>query len=190
MREKNVFIIILLLLSILLIVLPFLVTFNDILTRIVEQNMLYVWVQKTIVPVEAKMMGVILGVFGYSFGYSPSNSTVVVNGLNMAITWNCLGWQSLVLLLATFLFGLGKKYTKMSILETIGIGLVGTFWVNIARMLFTVFLAVHLQPVFRIVFHDYLAALTTVIWLFFFWWFVYSFVLEEKESSVLEEKAV
>jgi len=39
---------------------------------------------------------------------------------------------------------------------------------------------VHLPAVFRVVYHDYLAAITTVIWLFFFWWFSYSFVLEEK----------
>lgn len=183
-KQKKVFISIFLGLSLLLITLPFVVTLNDLLTRVVEKNFLYVWVQNTIVPVEAKMMGVILLPFGYNYAYSPSNSTIVVNGINMRITWNCLGWQSLLLLLITLVVGFGRKYTKISILEAMVIGILGTFWLNILRMLFTVLLAVHLPSVFRIVFHDYLAAGTTVVWLFFFWWFAYSFVLEDKTVNL------
>ena len=65
----------------------------------------------------------------------------------------------------------------------------GTFWLNIGRMLFTILLAVHAPPIFRIVFHDYLAAGTTVIWLFVFWWFAYSFILEEREP-VMKKKTI
>ena len=35
-------------------------------------------------------------------------------------------------------------------------------------------------PIFRIVFRDYLAAITTALFLLGFWWFSYSFVLEER----------
>jgi hypothetical protein len=66
--------------------------------------------------------------------------------------------------------------------EALGIGILGTFWLNILRMLLTVLLAVHTPAIFRVVFHDYLAAITTVIWLFGFWWFSYSFVLEEVDK--------
>lgn len=163
-------------------VLPFLVTANEVLTRIVEQNVLYLWIQQRIVPLEAKVMGVILMAFGYDFAFSPSNSIIVVNGVNMGITWNCLGWQSFLLLFITLLVGFRGQYTKLSILEALGIGILGTFWLNIFRMLFTVFLAVHAPAVFRIVFHDYLAATTTVVWLFIFWWFSYSYVLEQRET--------
>lgn len=182
MKEKNLFITIFLLLSLTLVILPFLVSFNEFLTGIVEKNFLYIWIQESIVPIEAKMMGVLLIPFNYNYAYSPLNSTIVVNGINMRITWNCLGWQSIILLFITFIVGLGKKYTKISMFEAVGIGLLGTFWLNVLRMLFTVLLAVHLPVAFRIVFHDYLAALTTIIWLFFFWWFAYSFVLEERKS--------
>lgn len=142
--------------------------------------MLYAWVQRNIVPVEAKMMGVLLLPFGYQYAFSPTNSVIVVNGVNMGITWNCIGWQSFLLLLITLFVGFRGRYTKLSILEAVGIGILGTFWLNILRMLLTVVLAVHLQPVFRVVFHEYLAAITTVGWLFFFWWFSYTFVLEER----------
>lgn len=181
--HKKVFISIFLALSIILLVLPFVVSFNEALTHIVERNAFYLWIQDNIVPIEAKMMGAILLPFGYEYAFSPTNSTIVVNGMNMGITWNCLGWQSLILFLITLLFGFRGRYTKFSILEAVVIGVLGTFWLNIFRMLFTVLLAVHAQPLFRIVFHDYLAAGTTVIWLFFFWWFSYSFVLQLKEQD-------
>lgn len=178
--QKKVFLTILLALALVLVALPFLVSFNEMLTKIVEENFLYLGVQKYVVPLEAKMMGVILMPFGYEYGFSPTNSVIVVNGVQMGITWNCLGWQSFMLFFITLLVGFRGRYTRMSILEALCIGILGTFWLNILRMLFTVLLAVHAPAIFRIVFHDYLAAGTTVIWLFIFWWFCYSFVLEEK----------
>lgn len=105
----------------------------------------------------------------------------------MGITWNCLGWQSFLLLFITLLVGFRDRYTKVSILEALGIGMLATFWLNILRMLFTVLLAVHVPPIFRIVYHDYLAAFTTVIWLFFFWWFAYRFVLEVRGEPIKQE---
>jgi exosortase/archaeosortase family protein len=179
-KQKKVFIVILLGLTLLLVTLPFVVTANEILTKIVERNALYVWVQNNVVPVEAKMMGVLLIPFGYEYAFSPSNSMIVVNGLSMGITWNCLGWQSFLLLFVSLLVGFRGRYSRLSIIEALGIGIIGTFWLNILRMLLTVLLAVHAPSIFRIVFHDYLAAGTTVVWLFGFWWFCYAYVLEER----------
>ena len=183
-KQKKVFVSILLVLSLVLLTLPLIVSFNEVLTGIVEKNILYVWIQNNIVPLEAKMMGVILAPFGYQYAYSPSNSIIVVNGLNLRITWNCLGWQSFLLLFASLIVGLKGKYKKLSIIEALLIGVLGTFWLNIFRMILTVLLAVHAQPIFRIVYHDYLAAGTTVVWLFALWWFAYSFVLTVKEAAV------
>jgi len=185
MKIKKTFKIILLFISLFLIALPFIVSFNGILTKIVEQNLLYGWIQKGIVPLEAKIIGVILLPFGYRFSFSPLNSLLVINGTAMKITWNCLGWQSFLLFFITIIFGFKGKYRLISIVESLLLGVLGTFWVNILRMLFTILLAVHLPPIFRIVFHDYLAAFVTLVWLFFYWWFSYSFVLEEKKIKVL-----
>ncbi len=179
-KQKQVFINIFLGFSLMLLVLPFLVSFNELLTKIVERNLLYLWVQNHIVPLEAKMIGAILIPFGYDYAFSPSTSVILINRLSMTITWNCLGWQSFLLLFVTFLTGFSGKYTKSSILVTLGIGLLGTFWLNILHILFTALLAVHAPAIFRIVFHDYLAAVTTLLWLLFFWWFSYRFMLEEK----------
>lgn len=182
-KQKKVFISIFLVFSLVLVTLPFLVSANEVLTRIVERNVAYLWIQKHIVPVEARMMGAILIPFGYSYAFSPTNSVIVVNGINMGITWNCLGWQSFLLFFITLLVGFRGRYTKLSILEALGIGILGTFWLNILRMIFTILLAVNAPPIFRIVFHDYLAAASTVIWLFIFWWFVYSYILDPSNGS-------
>ncbi len=170
--------------SLVLLVLPFLVTANDLLTKFLEKNFLYVFIQNYLVPIEAKMMGTILIPLGYEYAFSPTNSIIIVNGLSMGITWNCLGWQSFLLLFITLVVGFKGKYKVLSVIEALAIGILGTFWLNILRMLFTVLLAVHAPPVFRIVFHDYLAAATTVVWLFVYWWFSYSYVLEEKKAII------
>lgn len=184
MKQKQVFFAILIGFSLLLVILPFLVTFNDVLTQILEKNLLYGFIQSSIVPQEAKVMGAILIPFGYQFGVAQNAQGIVVDGIFLGLTWNCLGWQSFLLFLVTLLVGLRGKYQRLSILEAVGIGILGTFWVNIFRMVFTIILAVHLPAVFRIVFHDYLAAIVTIVWLFFFWWFAYSFVLETKDANV------
>lgn len=179
-NQKEVFLTIFSVFSILLLTLPFVVTANDLLTRIVEKNSLYIFIQHYIVPVEAKMIGVILMQFGYKFTYSPTNSLVVVNGITMGITWNCIGWQSFLLFFITLFTGLQGRFTKVSIIESLILGILGMFWMNIIRMLFTILLAVNAPPVFRITYHDYLAAISTIIFLFVFWWFSYAYVLEEK----------
>jgi hypothetical protein len=182
-RQKRLFSTIFLIFTVALVVLPFMVSFNDVLTRVVEGNGLYRWVQLTIVPIEAKLMGALLMPLGYEYAFSPASSAIVVNGSGMRLTWNCLGWQSFLFLLITFLVGFRGRFTKLSMLEAVGIGVLGTFWLNIIRMLLTVLLAVHLPVVFRIVFHDYLAAGASILWLFVFWWFSFAYVLVERELA-------
>lgn len=182
-RQKRVFAVIFFGLIFLLLTLPFTLTVNDVLTRLVQNNFLYAFIQRSIVPIEAKMIGIILKQFRYTVAYSPANSILLVNGLALSISWNCIGWQSFLLFIITLFVGLRTRYTLLSRLEILGFGAFGTFWVNILRMLLTILLAVHTPPVFRIVFHDYLAALTTIAWLFCFWWYAYRFVLEEKAPA-------
>lgn len=182
-RSKKVFISIFLGFTVVLLILPFLVATNEFLTKVIEKNHLYGFIQAKIVPLEAKMMGAMLIPFGYDFIFSSSNNLLSVNGVVMEITWNCLGWQSFLLLFLSFIVGFKGSYSAFSKTEVFLIGILGTFWLNILRMLFTVLLAVHAPPFFRIVFHDYLAAGTTVVWLFFFWHFAYSYVLRPVGSK-------
>lgn len=180
MKSKKVFKVIFIGFSIIVLFLPLVVSANDFFTKIVERNVLYVFIQENIVPLEARVMGKIFILLGYDFGYSVADSVILVNGVNLKLTWNCLGWQSFLLLFITLFFGLKGKYSLFSSFEAIIFGILGTFWINIARMFFTILLAVHAMPVFRIVFHDYLAALISIIWLIYYWWFCYSYILVPK----------
>lgn len=180
MKQKKIFQFILATFAVMMIILPFMVSFNDVLTRIVENIGWYQLIQEKIVPWEIRMVGVMLKPLRIDFLAHPGGMTV--NGEYAHLSWNCIGWQSLLLFLITVIFGLKGDYTLFSKAETFLIGLLGTFLINILRMTLTVILLAVSKPLFAVVFHDYLAALMTIIWLIFFWWFSYAFVLEDKEK--------
>lgn len=181
MREKRTFTLIFALLAVFLAVLPFLVTFNEILTHMVERFRLYMWVQERIVPIEVKMVGVLVSPLGIN--YLAHQNGMTVNGTYAGMTWNCIGWQSLLLLVITLMVGLRGNYTLWSKVETILIGLLGTFLVNLVRLALIVIILAYSRPLFAVVYHDYLAAIVTILWLFAFWYFSYSYVLEEKAEK-------
>lgn len=178
MKQKKIFKLILALLAIMVAVLPFLVSFNDVLTRTVERVGIYVWIQRVIVPWEIRMVGTLVKPLGID--YIAHLSGMTVNGIYAHLSWNCIGWQSMLLFFITLFFGLRGNYTLLSKIEVILIGFLGIFLANILRMALTVILLAVSQPLFAIVFHDYLAAIVTVLFLVSFWWFSYSFILEEK----------
>ena len=95
------------------------------------------------------------------------------------LIWNCLGWQSLLFVLISLIIGLQGKFSKLSIIHVIVIGITGTFLLNILRITVVSLLGAYLSSIFRVVFHDYLAGFLTLVWLFIFWWFSYKYVLEE-----------
>lgn len=169
--------------AIFLAILPFLVTFNEILTHLVEKFRLYMWIQELVVPLEIKMVAVLVSPFKINFIAHANGMTV--NGTYARVTWNCIGWQSLLLLLITFAVGLKGEYTWRSKIEAIAIGLLGTYLVNLLRLTLITLLLAYSRPLFAVVYHDYLAAIVTILWLFVFWWFAYSFVLEEKGEREL-----
>ncbi len=181
MKQKRVFSTIFLLLVILLMTLPFLVTFDELLTRIVERIGAYMFIQKLIVPYEIRLVSVIIALFGIHF--QAYENGMLIHGVFLEMTWNCIGWQSIFMLGISLVVGLRSgSYTKFSVLKTILLGILGTFWVNLIRLSFIVLLFSYARPLYAIVYHNYLAALVIVLWLFVYWWFAYSFVLDVKEK--------
>jgi exosortase/archaeosortase family protein len=170
--------------------LPFTTTFNDLLTQAVENSSAYKLIELYITPHIVKVLIVVLKFLGIKARWGQTMLLVYGPGqpLSMGVSWNCLGWQSLVIFGVSLATGFQGNFTRISKLEAITIGLLGTFLLNISRIIFTILLAIYTPPVFRIVFHDYLAAITTIIWLLVFWWFAYSYVLVERKS--LNQEAV
>lgn len=178
---KDTFKLVLLLLAIILIILPFATAFNELLTRVIENTGIYRLIQKIFVPymstlvagILSKLPGLTIGVFPYG---------VVVNGVDVRITWNCLGWQSFLLFGVSLLVGLKGNYNRTSKIQAIIFGFLGTFIINIIRLVFIAALVGWWRGLFIILFHSYFSTFIGIAWLFFFWWFCYSFVLEAKEN--------
>lgn len=169
-------------LTIVLMVLPFLVALNEGLTRVVELTPIYNLVQNYIVPYEVKIVSSFL--YAVKFPVQYQQNGIIINNVFLEVTWNCLGWQSLLFICLSFIFGFDRKYTRSSILMAIMIGIMGTFLINISRMIVIIILGGYFPSLFMIFFHNYLAAEISIVWLVFFWWFSYSFVLEDKSVKV------
>ena len=157
--------------SITFVILPFVTTFNEFLTKLVESFQLVVLIQGSVAPFIVRIVAVLLRALGVSVSISGSNLylTGAWMPLRVYINWNCIGWQSFVLLAFTFLTGLQGPYTMRSKLMTVLIGLEGTFLINILRILIPTLLAGNSGYLQAILFHDYLGTLFTLLWMGVFW---------------------
>lgn len=189
--QKETFLYIFLILVMVLMGMPFITTFNDMLTRIVMSFDAYRLIQDFVIPWEVRMVGVIL----YPFGFKPQ-----IMGEYLAIgdktpflievAWNCVGWQSLLFFILTGWVGLqGDRYSNLSKIKAWTMGLLGTFLVNLLRIAIVALVAYYFGQQVALIFHDYGSTLAIIAWLFFFWWFSYKFILEEK-SLVVQEEAI
>jgi len=195
--QKKTFSYIILIFVFVLMFMPFVTTFNDILTRTVMRLDAYKIIQDYVVPWEVRMVGVLL----YPFGFQPSimGEYLAIGGSPLRqgfagqagqspflieIAWNCIGWQSLLFFLLTSWVGLqGDRYSNISKIKAWIIGFLGTFLVNLARIAVVSLIAYYFGQSVAIIFHDYGSTLAVLGWLFIFWWFSYSYVLEEKRPS-------
>lgn len=176
LQQKKTFQMIFILAALMLVLLPFFTTLNELLTRVVEKLHLYMVVQNFIVPWEVKFIGALL--YPLKLDFVAHQMGMTVEGRYIGLTWNCIGWQGMLLLFISFIAGFQGSYTRLSKLEAILIGVLGTFLINLFRMAFTTLLAAYYGQLFAILFHDYFATFVFIAWLLFFWWFVYGFVLE------------
>ncbi len=177
--SRNLF----LLLVFVLMSLPLFTTFNEILTKFAEKSGVYSFLAKNVVPFETRAVSLILKPFGIDA--KPTISHLFIrrpDGTRTGIflSWNCLGWQSAVLLILTLITGLSGHHRLDRKIETILLGLSGTFLINLVRISAVVLVAYYFGQLPATVVHDYGGTLFTMAWFFFFWWFSYNFVLEEK----------
>jgi exosortase/archaeosortase family protein len=167
--------------------LPLFTTFNEILTKIVETTGLYDWLTKWIVPFETRAVSLVLQPLGVNS--KPTISHLFIerpdgSSTGIYFSWNCLGWQSGILLLLTLITGLSGPHKIFSKIETITLGISGTFLINLVRISTVVLVAYYFGQLPATIVHDYGGTLFTVLWFFFFWWFSYNFILEESDIRI------
>lgn len=181
-KSRETFIMLFLILVLVLTFFPLLTTFNDILTRIVINLKGYYIIREVIVPIEIKMVAVLLLALGQDIVVTKEYIIIGNNSPLVAeIIWNCIGWQSILFFIITAFIGFqGNKYTNLSKLKAFIIGVFGTFLINIFRIAVVVLATHYLGRLTAEIIHTYASLLVQIAWLFFFWWFSYKFVLEEK----------
>lgn len=185
-NTKRIFIIIFILLAVMLVILPFLTTFSDFLTQLFLRFGFYRWIQQLIVPMETRTIAGFLQLLGYKTQAAPNTVGIFRHGAweTVTITWNCIGWQSLILMAITLVVGLQGQYTRLSKIECAVIGILGVVIVNLLRIIVITLLIFNFNQIPATVLHDYFSIFILVIWLFFFWWYSYSYILEESKEPV------
>ena len=175
----------------LLMVLPFVTTFDDLLTawalQLGANNPL-----QGIVPVEARMVVGLLGVVGIHAAASGSH-IVIWDGAGsmhtLFISWNCIGWQSLILLGLSFMSGLRGQQSLETRVQVVLIGIAGTMLLNLMRVAAVAAIAATIGQSPAVLFHDYGGTILVVAWLFAFWIFVQRWILAAPPPDEVEAAA-
>ena len=165
----------------LLMLLPLVTTFDELLTAWAMQlganNPL-----QAIVPGEARMVVGLLGLAGIHAAASGSHLVVWDSGGAMHtlfISWNCIGWQSLVLLGVSLLSGLRGSHPIEARVQVIVIGVAGTMLLNLLRVAAVAAIAATIGVTPAVLFHDYGGTLLLVAWLFAFWLIAYRWLVPD-----------
>jgi exosortase/archaeosortase family protein len=163
----------------LLMVLPLVTTFDDFLTTWALQFGANSPLE-AIVPAEARMVVSLLSLVGIHAAASGSH-IVVWDGAGvmhtLLISWNCIGWQSLILLGVSFLSGLRGGQPLEARVQIVVIGVAGTMLLNLMRVAAVAALAATWGQTPAVLFHDYGGTILIVAWLFAFWIFVQRWIL-------------
>src|SRR5437016_5921895 len=169
----------------LLMVLPLVTTFDELLTtwamRLGADNPL-----QAIVPVEARMVVSLLGLVGIHAAASGSHLVVWDSAGSMHtlfISWNCIGWQSLILFGVSLISGLRGGHTAESRAQVLCIGLAGTMLLNLLRVAAVAVIAATVGVGPAILFHDYGGTILFVGFLFAFWTFAQRWILPSRSEE-------
>jgi exosortase/archaeosortase family protein len=167
----------------LLLVLPFITSFDDLLTAAAQ------WLGiagplQSVAPIESRMTVAfvnLLGVHAAAAGSQIAIWNAAGQRQTLFISWNCIGWQSLLLLILSLLSGLRGHYTLGARIQVILLGLSGTLCINLLRISAVCLIAAGLGHTPAIIFHDYGGTLMILAWLFAFWALAYRWILPEPE---------
>ena len=175
----------------LLMVLPLVTTFNDLLTtwalQLGANNPL-----QSIVPAESRMVVAMLSLIGVHAAASGSHLVVWDTSGSMHtlfISWNCIGWQSLVLFGVSLASGLRGSQPLESRAQVVLIGVAGTMLLNLVRVAMVALIAATIGVGPAVFLHDYGGTLMFVAFLFAFWAFAQRWLLPGPAREMEAEAA-
>jgi len=102
------------------------------------------------------------------------------------VTWNCVGWQSAVLLGISLMAGLRGRYPLEARAQVVLIGVLGTIVMNLLRIGLVGLIAAAAGTVPALIAHDYGGTLLMIAWLFALWTFAHRWVLPEPAGDAME----
>jgi exosortase/archaeosortase family protein len=175
----------------LLMLLPLVTTFNDLLTTWAMQFGANTPLQG-IVPVESRMVVGLLGLAGLHAAASGSYMVVRDSAGAMHtlyISWNCIGWQSLILFGVSLVTGLRGDHPLHARAQVVLIGVAGTMLLNLLRVAAVAAIAAAIGVTPAILFHDYGGTLLVIAFLFGFWIFAQRWILDVGPSPQVEMSA-
>ena len=166
--------------SIALLILPFFSTFGELLTKAAMAAGFDAWLGQWIAPVEGRLVHGALALIGIQSAYDGSLLYVGTGAGSLAlyISWNCVGWQTVLFLVVSMATGLQGEYTLRSRLETVALGVLGIAILNILRITVVAVVAYVFGQIPAVIVHDYGSVIATVAFLMAFWAFAYNVVLE------------
>ena len=171
-----------------LLVLPFVTTFDELLTAATQQFGLAHPILSLAEP-EARSVVALLGFLGVK-AQAAGGELYVWNSSGqrqaILISTTCIGWQSLILLGLSCVVGLRGAYSREAKVQVLLIGVLGTVLVNLARMTVVSLVAAQFGFWPAVLVHDYGGTLISVAWLFAFWASAHRWILGDRPSLVLE----
>jgi exosortase/archaeosortase family protein len=174
-----------------LLVLPFVTTFDELLTAATKQFGLAHPLLSLAAP-EARAVVAILGFLGVQAQAAGGQLYVwdwTGQRQALLISTTCIGWQSLILLGLSCLVGLRGAYSKEGKAQVLLIGVLGTVLVNLIRMTIVSLVAAEFGFWPAVLVHDYGGTLIIVAWLFAFWASVHRWILVEASPAGREAMA-
>ena len=172
--------------------LPHIQTANELMTDLALRTGAYSLIERFMVPSMTRVVAsILLNVFGVTTSFSGGSIFVFTETLpyELNLSWNCVGWQSLVLLAFTLATILQGSHSRGSKLKCAIIGLQGVLVVNLLRIVTSALLLLKMGYGPAIAFHDNLGLVLTLTWLVAFWIIANTFILEPKgapEKSLAE----
>lgn len=171
--------------AIALLVMPLFSTFGELLTNAAMATGVDALLGAWVAPAEARLVHGVFALLGHRSAADGQLLSVSdgVRGVTLFISWNCVGWQTLLFLGVTLFTGLHGRHTARSKALVVALGLFGIAVLNIVRIAAVGLVALHVGRLPAMILHDHGTVIATVLFLMAFWSLAYDRILRPVEGA-------